>query len=57
MMLYFLFFWKGMKVKKEIEENWANKERSDQKDQKVFMTVCWLLLVYEYHYTQLYQCI
>lgn len=44
-----------MKVKKETEEKWANKERLDQKDQKVFMTVCWQLLENEYHYTQQYQ--
>ena len=37
-------------VKKEIEEKWANKEKLDQKDLKVFMTLCWLLLVYEYQY-------
>ena len=39
-----------MMVKKEIEEKWANKEKLDQKDLKVFMTLCWLLLVYEYQY-------
>lgn len=46
-----------MKVKKEIEEKWANKEKLDQKDLKVFMSVCWLLLVYDYQHTQLYWCI
>lgn len=47
----FSVFCKEMKVEKEIEEKWANKGRLDQKDQKVFIAVCWLVLVYEYHCT------